>query len=189
MQIARPYLSRISRLILIGAAVLLLVPQGAPAHAPSDVQLALDQGNGILSVTITHTVADPSTHYVKRVLITTGGSVIRDTAYTSQPSPQTFTYTYLLPSGVNGEVQVKAECSILGSITRSIQAEVAPPAGITVPEPSIPVSVRPPVEPVDTGTSQPAAGASPPAVMPTKAGAGLIPIAAAMALVVLRFRR
>jgi hypothetical protein len=98
----------VSRFILLGAAVLLFIPQGAPAHPPSDMKLAFDQGNRILSVTITHSVADPSTHSIKRVLITRGGSTFSDIAYTGQPSHQTFTYSYMLPTGVNGEIQVRA---------------------------------------------------------------------------------
>jgi hypothetical protein len=168
MQMARPdLLSRISRLILLGAAVLLLVPQGAPAHSPTDMQLAFDQGDRILSVTITHPVADPSTHYIKRILITTGGSTITDTAYTSQPSPVTFTYTYLMPQSVNGEIQVKGECSIIGSITRSIQVQQESPR--------------------TTGTP----GASPPtsATTPARAGPGFLLITTAVALAVWRFGR
>ena len=166
MQMARPdLLSQVFRFILLGAAVLFLVPQGAPAHSPTDMQLAFNQGNRILSVTITHTVADPSTHYIKRVLITTGGSTISDTAYTSQPSPQTFTYTYLMPQSADGDIQVRAECSILGSITRSLQVNASPGISTT------------------TGGSLPV-----PAAMPTKAGPGLLPLAAAIVLAAWRFR-
>ena len=181
--------SRPCRAIFLLALALLLVPQGAPAHSPSDMQLAFDQGNRILSVTITHTVADPSTHYIKRVLVTTGGSPLSDTAYTSQPSPQTFTYTYLVPEGVNGDIQVRAECSILGSITRSLQIQGASPGVATSPQ------GRPPVPPAAPGTNRPsatnAAGSPPaaPSATPTEAGPGLLPLAAAMALAVWRFRR
>jgi hypothetical protein len=182
MQMARPdLLSRVSRLILLGAAVLLLVPQGAPAHSPTDMQLAFDQENRILSVTITHLVADPSIHYVKRVLISSGGSVIGDNGYTSQPSPQTFTYTYLLPQGVNGEVEVRAECSILGSISRSLQLKGVSPEMTAVP-------ASPGTTPGETvalpGVTPPA-----PATAPAMAGPGLLPLAAAMALAAWRFRR
>jgi len=182
MQMARPdLLSLVSRLILLGAAVLLLVPQGAPAHSPTDMQLALDQENRILSVTITHTVADPSTHYVKRVLITTGGSTITDTAYTSQPAPQTFTYTYLMPQDVNGEVQVRGECSILGSISRSLQVEDALP-GVT------PVSAATVTTPLTT--TAPTGGVPPaPAATPDVAGPGFLPLVVAITLAVWQFRR
>jgi hypothetical protein len=145
------------------------------------MQLAFDQGNRILSVTITHTVADPSTHYIKRVLITTGGSTISDTAYTGQPSPQTFTYTYLMPQGVNGEVQVRGECSIIGSITRSLQVEDALPEGTTVSAATVTTSPN---------ATAPAAGVPPvPAATPDVAGPGFLPLVVAITLAVWLFRR
>jgi len=181
MQMTSPdLLSRISRFILLGAAVLLLVPQGAPAHSPTDMQLAFDQGTRILSVTITHTVADTSTHYIKRVLITTGGSVLGDTAYTSQPAPQTFTYTYLIPQGVKGEVQVRGECSILGSITRSLQAEDALPEVTTVSTGTA-TTLR--------TTTAPTGGVpSAQAGTPDAAGPGFLTLVVAITLAVWRFR-
>ncbi len=182
MQIARPdLLSRVSRLILLGAAVLLLVPQGAPAHSPTDMQLAFDQGNRILSVSITHPVADPSAHYIKRVLITTGGSTTSDTTYTSQPSPQTFTYIYLMPEDVNGEVQVRAECSILGSISRSLQGEDALPEVTAVSTATVTIPLT---------TTAPTGGVPPaPAATPDVAGPGFLPLVVAITLAVWMFRR
>jgi hypothetical protein len=143
------------------------------------MQLGIREGDRLLSVTITHTVADPAAHYVNRVVVTAGGSTINDTAYTSQPTANTFTCAYPLPQGISGEVSVKAECSIAGSITRALPVPTAPTGGITVSETSLPVPVRPPVEPVASGTSQPGAATVPeaypasPAAVPTKAGPGL----------------
>ncbi len=172
--------SRSCRILLLAALALLLLPQGAPAHPPSDMVLSFDPGTRVLSVTITHIVADPTTHYVKRVLITTGSPVVSDNAYTSQPSPQTFTYTYLLPTGVNGEIQVRAECSIFGSITRSIQL-----AGDTTEPTGVPAS--PGTSPGETTTGT---GAAPQAsaTTPARAAPGLIPVAAAIALAAWRSR-
>ena len=173
--------SRYCRAIILVTLALFLIPQGVPAHPPSDMVLAFDQGDRVLSVTITHMVADPLTHYVKRVLITTGGSVISDNAYTSQPSPQTFTYTYLLPEGGNGEVEVRAECSIFGSITRSLQVQGASPEVTAAP-------ASPGTTPGETATRS---GVTPPApaATPPGAGPGLLPIGAAIALAAWRFRR
>jgi hypothetical protein len=169
--------------------ILLLVPQGALAHPPTDVQASSD-ANGILSVTITHPVGNPLTHYIKRVLVTAGGSTIIENVYTSQPAEGTFTYTYTLPPGVSGELRVTADCSIAGSRSSAILI----PAGTTVPAASIPAatgtaSLQTATEPGLPATT--AAGTAPaaPGTTPTKAGAGLFPIAAAAALAVWRFRR
>jgi hypothetical protein len=143
--------------------------------------LAFDPGTRVLSVTITHMVADPTTHYVRRVLIAAGGSNVSDNAYTSQPFPQTFTYTYLLPPGVNGEVEARAECSIFGSITRSIQLVGETPE-LTA------AAAEPGTTPGETTAGS---GAAPPAsaTTPVRAGPGLFPVAAAIALAAWRFRR
>ena len=173
-------------LVLLG---LLVIPPCASAHPPSDVQLAFDPGSRNLSVTITHMVADPTTHYVKRVLITGGNSVISNNTYTSQPSPSTFTYSYPIPEGVAGEIQVEADCSLFGSTTRSIQvpgdssaptADAAPPSTVTPP--------KPPAVPGKNGP--PSTIPATPAATSTKAGIGFLPAAAAIALVAAwRFRR
>lgn len=173
-QLSRPGL--VITLVLLG---LLLLPQGAPAHPPSDLQLAFDEPTRVLSVTITHPVADPATHYVKRVGITAGGATDSGRSYTSQPASSPFTYTYTLRPDVKGEIQVVAECSISGSIARSITvAEGTPVIPGTVTPPS------PPGAPPGTRTTLP--GAAPPT---TEASPGLLPLAAALALAGWRFRR
>ena len=174
--------------VLLG---LLLIPQAAPAHPPSDMQLAFDRGTRILSVTITHTVADPTTHFVKRVRITAGGSQISNNTYTSQPSPSSFTYTFQMPPSAGGEIQVVAECSILGSTTRSIQIPEGMGAGSPAPGTTLPGQVSgtgtPPIPP----GAPPGTRATPPAASPatTAAPAGLLPLAAALALAGWRLRR
>jgi hypothetical protein len=169
------------RLVLLGVLILLLVPQGAFAHPPTDMQISSD-AVGILSVTITHPVANPLSHYIRRVLVTAGGSAVIEGVYTSQPAKETFTYTYPIPPGVSGEVQVMAECSIAGSITRSFRIQGAAPTPPTLP--------APPEAPVRSPAVTPPGGDTPPpAAMPTKAGPALLPPAAAAALAVWRFRR
>ena len=159
---------RSCRILLLAALALLLLPQGAPAHPPSDMVLAFDPVTRVLSVTITHIVADPTTHYVRRVLITAGNFTVSDNAYTSQPSPQTFTYTYLLPANVSGGIQVRAECSIFGSTTRSLQLTGEIPTETTA-------------GPGGTPTSS--------ATTPKKAGPGFLPVVAAIAFATWRLRR
>ena len=175
-------------LVLLG---ILLIPQAAPAHPPSDIQLAFDPGTRILSVTITHTVADPTMHFMKRVHITAGGSQISNNTYTSQPSPSSFTYTYQLPPSAGGEIQVVAECSIFGSTNRSIHIPEGMVSGSPAPGTPLPGRVSgtgtPPIPPgAPPGTRE-----TPPAAAPatTAAPAGLLPLAAALAIAGWRLRR
>jgi hypothetical protein len=171
---SRPYL--LVPLVLLG---LLLLPQGAPANPPSDLQLSFNETTRVLSVTITHPVADPGTHYIKRVSATSGGTAVSSRSYTSQPASSPFTYTYTLSPDVKGEIQVAAECSVFGSLARSI----------TVPEgtPAVPRTATPPGpegEPGDSGTTPP--GTAP---ATTEAAPGPIPLAAALGLALWRARR
>ncbi|MDD1663725.1 MAG: hypothetical protein LUQ32_00060 [Methanomicrobiales archaeon] len=182
----RPRTGWVVALLLLGV---FLLPQGSPAHPPSDLQLAFDEGARVLSVTITHPVADPATHYVKRVLVTAGGSTLSEHAYTSQPASP-FTYSYPLPPSAAGEIQVVAECSIQGSATRSLQVPEGPPAGSPAPGTTVPgratLTVTPPSPP---GAPPGTRATLPPAPATTEAAPGVFPFAAALALAAWRFRR
>jgi hypothetical protein len=178
---------RVAALLLLG---LLLLPQGAPAHPPADLQIAFDRGTRVLSVTITHPVADPSTHYVKRVLVMAGDSPVTDAAYTSQPASP-FTYTYTLPPSVSGEIRVVAECSISGSQARSIQVTEGTPAGSPATATTVPDRATLTVTPPSPPGAPPGTRATLPATAPatTEAAPGLLPLASALALAGWRLRR
>jgi hypothetical protein len=180
--------SRLCRVIVPVLLGLLLLPQAAPAHQPSDLRLSFEEPTRVLSVTIDHAVADPGTHYVKRVSVTSGGATVSTRTYSSQPASSPFTYTYTLGPDVKGEIQVVAECSISGSLSRSITVPEGTPA---VPPAAGPgeatLAATPPRPPARPGDS----GATPPGTAPatTEAAAGLLPLAGALALAGWRFRR
>lgn len=90
---------------------------GALAHPPSDATMTYDQNTGDLLVTIIHQIDDSTNHYVKRVTVLQGNTVLIDKSYTSQPDRSSFTYRYPLPQlkGSSGELKVNAQCSIIGS--------------------------------------------------------------------------
>ncbi|MFX1503732.1 MAG: hypothetical protein ACFFDH_22415, partial [Promethearchaeota archaeon] len=90
------------------------------AHNPSNMSLSYDSNTKVLSVSITHTVTNPSSHYIEYVLIRVNGSTVLNQIYTSQPSTSSFTYDYNITAGDRATIQVTASCSISGSITRSI---------------------------------------------------------------------
>lgn len=173
-------LSRIAAAIPFLVLVLVLLPQGAPAHPPSAVQPAFDEGTRVLSVSITHPVADPTTHYIRRVLITAGDVVVSDTAYTSQPSSQSFTYTYPLPPGVKGDIRVTAACSISGSQSASLQVPAGAPPDTPLPGLTTPAATPPSPPGPPPGTRSTLPPATPPAT--PGAGPGLLPVTAALAL-------
>ncbi len=92
--------------LLVAIVVLFILPQAAVAHSLSDMQVSDDPAAQQISVTITHQVPDPASHYVKVVVIKVNGQVSVTSPYTSQPSPSSFTYTYSLRAGTGDTVKV-----------------------------------------------------------------------------------
>jgi len=137
----------------------LLVPS-ASANPPSDMSISYNELSKDLRVTITHPVSNPQEHYIKEVIVTINGKVVTDSRYTSQPSPDTFTYTYPLPAQPGDDIEVTANCNLAGSKSSHLY-------GTTTAAP--------------TGA---ASGPTPTAAR--KAAAGLAPVLCAAAIVLLK---
>jgi len=90
------------------------------AHTPSNMSLSNNSNTEILSVTITHSVIDPNSHFIESVEIKVNGSTALNQPYTSQPTSSSFTYQYDITAGDGATIQVIATCNIAGSITRTI---------------------------------------------------------------------
>jgi hypothetical protein len=118
--------------VLVGAFTLTLMVIGAGAHPPSDLNLTYDSMTGELRAVFTHRVADPATHYVKEVSITTDGGVVLERKYTSQPSTTTFSYTYPIQASAGTTITVRGECSLAGEVTRSLVASAGPVQTATI---------------------------------------------------------
>jgi hypothetical protein len=126
--------------IFLSLAILLFLAGPVSAHSPAEMQLTYDQAAGKLVVTISHTVADPATHYVRDVEIRNKGDVILKESYTSQPAADTFTYRYDLPLAPGDEIEVTARCNIGGSISRQV---ILPGSGTVPPDENLPASPAP----------------------------------------------
>jgi len=107
--------------VLIISIVCLMIyaacPITANAHRPGSVTLDYDVDTKVLNVTISHSVSNPSKHYVDKVKIALNGELIKTFEYTSQPDDATFTYQYSIEATKGDELKVKAECSYFGSRT------------------------------------------------------------------------
>ncbi|HOT02945.1 MAG TPA: hypothetical protein PK069_02045 [Methanolinea sp.] len=90
----------------------------AIAHSPSDLRLDYDQGTSTLRVTVTHQVDDSSSHYVREVVIQKNGVTVDTVTYASQPSRESFTYSYPLTLDPGDLARVTARCNIGGFLTR-----------------------------------------------------------------------
>jgi hypothetical protein len=117
-----PYHSHLTAILCIIAAVLavfLLIPP-VSAHSPSDMSVTCHELSQDLRVSIAHAVPSPGEHYMKEVTVTINGKVMNDSRYTSQPAPDTFTYTYPIGTVTGDEIKVTATCSLSGSISRTL---------------------------------------------------------------------
>jgi sulfur carrier protein ThiS len=115
---------------LVAISILVILP--AAATPPSAVIVSYNEQSSELSVTITHPVADPATHYIREIVVAVNGRTVTDTQYTSQPSKDTFTRIYPLRVKPGDRIEVTAICSIAGSGSSSIEV---PPNGATATVP------------------------------------------------------
>jgi hypothetical protein len=105
---------------ILGVLFILFLVSGVSAHPPSDLNLTYNQTTGNISAIFTHQVADPTTHYLKNVKIDLDGKETINQDYSSQPTPDIFTYIYPLNATPGTVIDVSGYCSIGGSIERSL---------------------------------------------------------------------
>lgn len=162
--------------VLIPAVILCFLIFPATAHAPSDITISYNPDMHRLSVTVTHPVDDPKTHYIRGVQVKINGEVISDPSYKSQPGRNSFTYTYDAMLNPEDSVWVVATCVNGQSLEKHYDLPKAVHAAVTA-------QVLTPA----TATLLPATATVPPATGTTYADAGLLPLfGAATVLLILK---
>jgi hypothetical protein len=125
------------RRLVIAILALTVLSGFALAHTPAGVAVSFNESSGDLGVTIKHQVDDPATHYIKRVTVRQGTTILVDKSYTSQPEKSDFSYVYPLPQlkGSSGEIRADVECNIFGSRSGTLSLAgttgADPPMGAT----------------------------------------------------------
>jgi desulfoferrodoxin (superoxide reductase-like protein) len=109
-----PFYESVCSLLLI----VLALP--ASAHSPAQVSLTYDSQNQTLKVTTTHTVSNPSSHYVYKIAVQKNGEPILSEEYKSQPRSSSFSYEYPLNASKGDVLKATAYCSIAGSWSAEI---------------------------------------------------------------------
>ncbi|MFO7676985.1 MAG: hypothetical protein R6V50_01175 [Thermoplasmatota archaeon] len=104
--------------MLLLSTILFAVP--TLAHPPQDMVLDYNLTTSELNVTITHDTPATTLHYINKVEIRVNDILILSEEYTSQPTNNVFTYTYIVEAEIGDVISVTAYCNIQGSITRSI---------------------------------------------------------------------
>jgi hypothetical protein len=137
-----PRILRTAAILLLAAAAISILVMPAFANPPSNVVVTYDKSASQLTVTITHPVDDPSTHYIKNIKINDNGRIVVDRDYTSQPTKDTFSYQYTVPVDAGSTIRVTATCVLAGStegvLTLPTPSSTAPPTipSATVPQPT-----------------------------------------------------
>jgi hypothetical protein len=161
---------RLAVLVVLAALALIVFP--AAAHTPSDIQLSYDAPAQQLTVTITHAVDNPETHYIRNVKVKVNDAVSVDKDYTSQPSGNSFTYTYSLPLENGDTIRVTATCSQGPSLTKVMDITAQGTTGTVAP--SAPLAATTP---------------APAPVQTQKSALGILPLIGAAALLLLVKKR
>jgi hypothetical protein len=162
-------------LLLAIAVSLYFLVMPALAHAPSNITMSYNPDLHKLFVTITHPTDDPTTHYVRGVQVKLNGDVISDPPYKSQPGKNSFTYSYDVMANYGDTIWVVAT----DTNGQSLEAhyDIPRPVSQTAALQTLPPS---------TVTSQPAPATALPATRTTYAAAGLLPVAVAAAVLLMR---
>jgi len=109
------------KFFLFGLIFFALISFKVGAHPPSDMTISYNADVDEFVVSITHSVSDPTTHYIYNVTIEKNNEFYRGFDYTSQPSSLSFTYNYSDIKGDNGDMfSVVARCIQGGQISRSL---------------------------------------------------------------------
>lgn len=109
-------------LITLNLLSISLISPNVSPHAASGMSLSYDFNDQELSVSITHSVGNPSSHYILSVTIRVNDTIDTADVYTSQPTTMTFIYLYNITAGHGADIQVTAVCNSFGTLIRSIVA-------------------------------------------------------------------
>jgi hypothetical protein len=111
-----------------------VITTNVSAHSPENVDIEYDFDSQILNSTITHITIAPNSHYVYKVEIKVNDVLYSEELYTSQPSLDTFTYSYSVVAGEGDKITVTAFCNLFGSTsdTLIVSSENNPPTTPTI---------------------------------------------------------
>lgn len=116
------------KLIGFSFLVIMILIQGTPvnAHTPASVTLLYDFSSQVLTVQVSHSVADVNTHYIYQVVVEKNSVVVLTRDYTTQNTTSGMSATYNIPAAHNDVLKATAKCIISGQ--NSNQITVTDPA-------------------------------------------------------------
>ncbi|MFX1607109.1 MAG: hypothetical protein ACFFDD_14540 [Promethearchaeota archaeon] len=146
-----------TNLVFLGILFLsLMFIRAAPvaAHGPSAVHLDYDFETQVLTVDVSHNVANPNTHYIIQIVIEKNSAHFMTRDYTSQPSTTNIVDTFDVPAVDGDLLTVTAYCNSVGSFTESIT--VTDSSATTTTEPTTTTSTTTTQDGTPTNPTTPA---------------------------------
>lgn len=109
-------------LLLVTALFALLLGASAGlSHPPSSLDLAYSADEGILTISIAHSVGDASTHYIKNVKVAVDGRLAADLYYLSQGEKVGEKILVTIGRFEKGsQISVIAECNKFGTLDKKL---------------------------------------------------------------------
>jgi len=125
-------LFNMSLLLVVALSFMVL---DAQAHSPSNVILSYDFGTQTLEVTVSHSVSDPSSHYIEQIQIWKNDVSQIIQTYTSQTSYSQHEDSFNIDAADGDVLKVTATCNVAGSYTNQITvvAPAIPEFGTYIP--------------------------------------------------------
>ena len=108
--------------LILALAVVLILATNAFCNNPSDVNVTIKEGG--IDLVVSHSVSDPTTHYVKRIEVKLNGENSAEKDFKSQTDDMTQKTSFDILSLKKGDVlEITAYCSRYGELTKSVTVE------------------------------------------------------------------
>ncbi|MDD5347063.1 MAG: hypothetical protein PHT59_00450 [Candidatus Omnitrophica bacterium] len=110
------------RILVLVSVIVALSLSPAYAHAPGPVSVKV--ADGVVEIFAAHSVSDPTTHYVKLIIVRVNGEEAGKKEFSSQPGTDGQPAKFEIEGLKAGdEVEVYAACSRFGDTTKKVTVE------------------------------------------------------------------
>jgi hypothetical protein len=106
--------SKVLKLAFVLTIFILVAPGFVAAHAPSSVDLSYNEATDELSVTVTHTGVDGTTHRISEIQVYKNDVLQTSETYSSQTTTSSHSDTFIVAAEPGDVLRVVAICSISG---------------------------------------------------------------------------
>ncbi len=117
---------KVTLAFLVLLSGLLLSSSAIIAHPPSNVELNYRGETKTLQVKVSHSVGNPSSHYVEKVTVTVNGERAITKDYEKQNKSSGSSFEYKLDVQNGDLIEVEAECNRFGAASGTLEVEGVP---------------------------------------------------------------